>query len=127
LVYYSNWFSYRYREFIYYTYNFYNNLLLWIQEMGIAQTYPRMEVIATKTLPTITSTSTAAVCDSGTATLRATASAGTINWYRSSTGGIPLGSGTSFTTQVLLQRQLIMWMPYQMDKPNTNRCYSNGK
>jgi hypothetical protein len=57
-----------------------------------------MEVIATVTLPTITSTSTAAVCDSGTATLRATASAGTINWYRSSTGGIPLGSGTSFTT-----------------------------
>jgi hypothetical protein len=37
---------------------------------GNCPNIPRMEVIATvKTLPTITSTSTAAVCDSGTATL----------------------------------------------------------
>jgi hypothetical protein len=35
---------------------------------GNCPNIPRMEVIATvKTLPTITSTSTAAVCDSGTA------------------------------------------------------------
>jgi gliding motility-associated-like protein len=60
---------------------------------------PRTEVIATvKTLPTITSTSSTTVCNAGTATLGATASAGTINWYKASTGGAPLGSGTTFTT-----------------------------
>jgi gliding motility-associated-like protein len=66
---------------------------------GNCQDVPRTEVIATvKTLPTITSTSATPVCDSGTATLVATASAGTINWYSASTGGSPLGSGTTFTT-----------------------------
>jgi gliding motility-associated-like protein len=60
---------------------------------------PRTEVIATiKKFPTITSTSATPVCDSGTATLGATASAGTLNWYTASTGGAPLGSGTTFTT-----------------------------
>nr|WP_315158778.1 T9SS type B sorting domain-containing protein [uncultured Flavobacterium sp.] len=37
-------------------------------------------------------------CDSGTVTLEATATAGTINWYDAITGGNYLGSGTSFTT-----------------------------
>jgi gliding motility-associated-like protein len=62
----------------------------------------RMEVIATvNTLPTITSTSAAPVCNAGTATLGATASAGTINWHEASTGGAPLGSGTTFTTPTI--------------------------
>jgi hypothetical protein len=33
--------------------------------------------------------------------LKATASAGTINWYAAATGGVPLGTGSSFTTPVL--------------------------
>jgi gliding motility-associated-like protein len=60
---------------------------------------PRTEVTATiKKFPTITSTSATPVCDSGTATLGATASAGTLNWYTASTGGAPSGSGIAFTT-----------------------------
>jgi gliding motility-associated-like protein len=59
----------------------------------------RTPVIATiKTIPTITSTTPSIVCESGPATLGAVASAGTINWYATSTGGTSLRTGSSFTT-----------------------------
>jgi PKD repeat protein len=62
-------------------------------------TSPRTAVIATvNTIPTITSTTPGSRCDSGTVTLGATASAGTINWYNVPTGGTIIGTGTSFTT-----------------------------
>ncbi len=50
------------------------------------------------TAPTITKTTPASLCGVGTATLTATATAGTINWYAAATGGTSLGTGTSFTT-----------------------------
>jgi len=49
------------------------------------------------TIPTINSTTGTIICESGTGILNAVASAGEINWYASSIGGIPLGTGTSFT------------------------------
>ena len=49
-------------------------------------------------VPQITSTSEAVICESGSATISALASEGTINWYESNTGGISIGSGDSFTT-----------------------------
>lgn len=49
-------------------------------------------------IPTISSTSPASVCNSGTVTLGATASGGIINWYDIPTGGTALGTGTTFTT-----------------------------
>jgi hypothetical protein len=49
--------------------------------------------------PIIIGTTPASRCGTGTITLGATASAGTINWYSSETGGTSLGTGTSFTTQ----------------------------
>ncbi|MEZ7497528.1 T9SS type B sorting domain-containing protein [Flavobacterium sp. Arc3] len=59
----------------------------------------RTEVIATiKSPPTISATTLGSVCNSGTATLAATASAGTINWYNVSTGGSILATGSTFTT-----------------------------
>ena len=62
-------------------------------------TASRTAVIATvKTVPTITGTTPAGVCVSGTVTLGATASAGTINWYAAASGGASLGTGTSFIT-----------------------------
>lgn len=52
--------------------------------------------------PSINSTSTPSpLCDSRALTLGAIASAGTINWYDAATGGISLGTGTSFTTPIL--------------------------
>ncbi|MCK5029042.1 MAG: hypothetical protein KAR57_05365 [Bacteroidales bacterium] len=50
------------------------------------------------TPPTITGTTPASRCGTGTVNLGATASAGTINWYDVATGGASLGTGTSFTT-----------------------------
>ncbi len=62
----------------------------------------RVEVIATvNETPTITSTTPASRCDSGTVTLLATASTGTLNWFATATGGTALGSGTSFTTPII--------------------------
>ena len=60
---------------------------------------PRTAVIATvNTTPTVLTTTPASRCDTGTLTLGATASAGTLNWYNVSSGGSILGTGTSFVT-----------------------------
>ena len=65
-------------------------------------TSSRTEVIATiNEVPTITGTTPASRCESGTVTLQATASIGTISWYAAASGGSALGTGTSFTTPVL--------------------------
>ncbi len=50
------------------------------------------------TAPTITGTTPASRCGTGTVGLSATASAGTIDWYNVATGGSSLGTGTTFTT-----------------------------
>ena len=52
-------------------------------------------------LPTITGTTPASICGTGTVTLGATPSAGTVNWYAGLTGGSLLGTGITFTTPVL--------------------------
>jgi hypothetical protein len=60
---------------------------------------PRTAVVATvNTIPTLTSTTGASICGTGTATLQATTAAGTINWYAALTGGASFGTGTSYTT-----------------------------
>ena len=57
--------------------------------------------ITVNTIPTITSTTPASRCGTGTVTLGATASAGTISWFANATGGISLATGTSFTTPTI--------------------------
>ncbi|SDX37664.1 Ig-like domain-containing protein [Flavobacterium degerlachei] len=67
---------------------------------GSCPNVPRTEVIATiKTLPTITSTTTTSVCNSGNATLAATASNGNVQWYNSA--GNLLATGNTFTTPII--------------------------
>lgn len=67
---------------------------------------PRTAVVATvNTTPTITSTTPASRCDSGTVTLAATASGGTLSWYAAPSGGTSIGTGTSFTTPTLSGNQ----------------------
>jgi len=62
---------------------------------------PRVPVTATITdVPTITSTTPASRCGSGSVTISATASAGTIWWYDAPTAGTLLASGTSFSPNV---------------------------
>ena len=62
---------------------------------------PRSVAITVNPLPTITGTTPGSVCGTGTVTLGATASAGTVNWYSAPTGGASLGTGTSFVTPVI--------------------------
>ena len=61
---------------------------------------PRTAVVATvNAIPTLTSTTGAAICGGpNTVTLQAATAAGTINWYAALTGGSSLGTGTSYTT-----------------------------
>lgn len=52
-------------------------------------------------IPVITGTITGTICGSGTVTLGATSSVGTINWFAAESGGTVLESGNSFTTPVI--------------------------
>jgi hypothetical protein len=62
-------------------------------------TSSRTAVTGTVTaIPTITSTTDASLCIPGTATISATASAGTVKWYDASSNGTLLSTGTSYTT-----------------------------
>ncbi len=59
----------------------------------------RVAVIATvNTTPTITSTTPASRCDTGSVVLNATSSAGNTVWYANATGGSALATTNSFTT-----------------------------
>lgn len=49
-------------------------------------------------IPTITSTTPASRCGTGSVTLGATATGGTMSWFADASGGTALGTGTSFTT-----------------------------
>ena len=72
-------------------------------------------------IPTITATVSAQRCDTGTLSLAATASAGTISWYSVATGGTPLASGNSFTTPSLTSTTT-----YYIDA-TSNGCTSNSR
>lgn len=52
-------------------------------------------------IPTVDSISESTVCENGSATIGATASMGTINWYSAPVGGTLLATGSTFTTPVL--------------------------
>jgi type IX secretion system substrate protein/Ig-like domain-containing protein/fibronectin type III domain protein len=49
----------------------------------------------------IAGTTPATICGQGTATLGATATGGTVNWYAASTGGTSLGTGNTFITPLI--------------------------
>jgi hypothetical protein len=55
-------------------------------------------LVTVNAIPTITASTPASRCGTGTVVLGATASAGTINWYSAATGGTSLATGASFTT-----------------------------
>jgi hypothetical protein len=83
---------------------------------------PRTAVVATvNTIPTLTSTTGASICGTGTATLQATTAAGTINWYAALTGGASLGTGTSFNTP-----SIATTTTYYVDVTN-NGCTSSPR
>lgn len=53
---------------------------------------------STLTISTITATTTAIRCGTGTVTLQAVSNTGIVNWYSSPTGGTPIATGNTFIT-----------------------------
>ena len=71
-------------------------------ENNTCSSSPRIPVQVVVSLsPTITGTTPDSICNSGTATLLASANTGSINWYDNVTGGTLLFTGGSFTTPSL--------------------------
>jgi hypothetical protein len=63
---------------------------------------PRTTVsVKVNNLPTVSTSTPGSITGMSTATLNATSANGTIVWYDALTGGIPLGTGNSFTTPLL--------------------------
>jgi len=90
----------------------------YVVEYGGMPGDPVLQISASTSIyiPQITNTAGASRCGSGSLTLTATASGGTINWYDVPTGGIPLGTGTNFTTPTISTTT-----PYYVDAYN-NQC-----
>lgn len=69
---------------------------------GVCTSATRTTIVASVySNPTINGTTSASGCVGDKVTLGAAASAGTINWYTTSTGGTSIATGTSFTTPSL--------------------------
>jgi gliding motility-associated-like protein len=76
----------------------------YIVEYGGMPGDPTLQLSASTTITIggqITSTNSGSNCGTGTVTLSATASYGTIEWYNSASGGTPFATGNSFTTPSL--------------------------
>jgi photosystem II stability/assembly factor-like uncharacterized protein len=82
----------------------------------------RTPVVGTvNSIPTITGTSPSNRCGSGSVTLNATASAGTVNWYTASTGGVSVSSATSYATPSISSNTI-----YYVDATN-NSCTTSSR
>lgn len=60
--------------------------------------YSTVVAITVTPLPTISSTTPGSLCGSGSIALDATAASGVLNWYAAASGGVSMGTGTSFST-----------------------------
>ncbi|MEI6764872.1 MAG: T9SS type A sorting domain-containing protein [Bacteroidota bacterium] len=65
---------------------------------GSFSSYGTMTLGAKCITPSITSSTPGSNCGTGTVILSAACSQGTVNWYTSSSGGSPVGSGSPWTT-----------------------------
>ncbi|MFV8378412.1 T9SS type B sorting domain-containing protein [Flavobacterium sp. LB3R33] len=75
----------------------------YIVEYGGMPGDPTLEIATSTTITIlqITETTPASRCDSGTVTLQATASNGTVNWYDAASGGTLLATGNTYTIPFL--------------------------
>lgn len=68
---------------------------------------PALDIVASTSiyLPNVTAFTEAVICETGSTTITATPSEGTILWFESEFGNTQLGSGNSFTTPVLTENK----------------------
>ncbi len=69
---------------------------------------PKLDIVATTSIyiPKITATKSATICETGTATISAIPSEGTILWFNTQTGGTSIATGNDFTTPVLTNNRM---------------------
>jgi gliding motility-associated-like protein len=75
----------------------------YVVEYGGMPGDPILEIAAstTITIPKINTTVPGSICGTGSVTLQATATGGTVNWYDAAIGGTLLKTGNSYTTPIL--------------------------
>lgn len=83
-----------------YYFNSLNEVAHWSHRSGNTMLHEIqiIDFIGLSKCPYIIKTTPSSRCGSGTLVLNAKASAGNIKWYATATDGLPLGSGSSFTT-----------------------------
>jgi gliding motility-associated-like protein len=72
-------------------------------------------------IPSITSTTDATRCEPGTLNLQAISNTGIVNWYDVPVGGIPIGTGNTFTTPILSATKTFYAVPNKPGCPDTSR------
>lgn len=72
-------------------------------------------------IPSITSTTAATRCETGTLTLQAVSNTGTVNWYDVPAGGTVIGTGNNFTTPNLSTTTTFYAVASQAGCPDTSR------
>jgi len=82
---------------------------------------PQISASTTITIPTITGPTPGNTCGSGTITLQAQSSSGTVYWYANTTGGPVLATGNSFTTPNITQTTTYYASAYDVSCTTANR------
>ena len=92
------------------------------QTVSGCESTTRFDVTATvNTTPSISSSTSNNRCGTGTVSLGANASAGTVNWYEASSNGTLLSTGTSYTTPSISSTTI-----YYVDATN-NSCTTTSR
>jgi hypothetical protein len=68
---------------------------------GVCSVQSTPTVVTVNQTPSITNVIDSAICGAGAVTLSANATGGTIKWYSTANGGLPLATGTSYTTPTI--------------------------
>ncbi len=95
----------------------------YIVEYGGMPGDPVLQISTTTSMyvPSISDTTGATVCGSGSALLKAETNDGSIGWFASPTGGVRLGSGPQFTTPVVSATTQFYADPFNGNCPGATR------
>ncbi|MBF6640647.1 T9SS type B sorting domain-containing protein [Flavobacterium sp. J49] len=95
----------------------------YIVEYGGTPGDPTLNIATSTTLTvaSITSSTSASRCGTGSVTLQAVSNTGTVNWYSVPTGGTPIGTGNSFATPDIASTTLFYAAAHSGGCPDTSR------
>lgn len=95
----------------------------YIVEYGGMPGDPILQIATSSTMMigSITSSTTATRCGTGTVTLQAVSNTGTVNWYTAQTGGTPIATGNNFTTPNISATTTFYAAAHSNGCPDTSR------